>query len=134
MKYLIDTQILIWYQLSSDKLSKKSIDILLNPSNQIYVSQITLFELAVKQKIGKLPELDASVSQIVSLIRKDGFEILNIKEEHINSYSQIPLLAEHRDPFDRLILATALHEDMPLISADEKFKSYKAIIKLVENN
>ena len=61
MKYLIDTQILIWFQLSSDKLSKNSIALLLDPTNEIFVSQITLFELVIKQKIGKLPELDISI-------------------------------------------------------------------------
>ena len=50
MRYLIDTQILIWYQLSSDKLSKNSIDLLLDLKNEIFVSQITLFELTIKHK------------------------------------------------------------------------------------
>jgi PIN domain nuclease of toxin-antitoxin system len=134
MEFLIDTQILIWYQLDSGKLSKNSIDILLNLSNQIYVSQVTLFELAIKQKIGKLPELDISIGQLLSLINRDGFKILQIQDKHIAAYSEIPLLSNHRDPFDRLIIATAFHERMPLISADEKFKAYKDIINLLENN
>ena len=134
MKCLIDTQILIWYQLDSGRLSKNSIDILLNLSNQIYVSQVTIFELAIKQKVGKLPEFGISIDQLISLIKRDGFEILQIQGKHIVAYSEIPLLPNHRDPFDRLIIATALYEQMPLISADEKFKSYKGIIDLIENN
>ena len=133
MKYLIDTQILIWFQLSSDKLSKKSIDLLLDVSNEILVSQVTLFELAIKQKIGKLPELDVPIEQVIALIRKDNFKVLNIHDKHISAYSQIPLLSDHRDPFDRLILATAFSENISIISADEKFRAYESIIQLLAN-
>ena len=133
MRYLIDTQILIWYQLNSPQLSDKSKKILLNPSNEIFVSQITLMEIVIKSKAGKLPELDISIEQLVKLIEYDDFEILEIKNEHIGKYSDIPLIPEHRDPFDRLILATAFHENIPLISADEKFKYYQELIHLVEN-
>jgi PIN domain nuclease of toxin-antitoxin system len=70
MRCLIDTQILLWYQLDSGRLSKKSIDILINLSNQVYVSQVTLFELAIKQKIGKLPELGVSIEQLIKLLRR----------------------------------------------------------------
>jgi PIN domain nuclease of toxin-antitoxin system len=134
MRCLIDTQILLWYQLDSGRLSKKSIDILINLSNQVYVSQVTLFELAIKQKIGKLPELGVSIEQLIKLIKKDGFEILPIQDKHIDAYSEIPLLPNHRDPFDRLIIATAWYEQIPPISADEKFRSYNDMINLIENN
>lgn len=133
MRYLIDTQILIWYQLNSPRISPHVAAILLDLSNEIFVSQITLLEIAIKQKIGKLPELDVSIEEIVSVIKQDGFSVLNLETRHIANYDRIPLVHDHRDPFDRLILATALSENVSLISADEKFRSYQSIVHLIEN-
>jgi len=133
MKYLIDTQILIWFQLNSNNLSEVVRSILLDLKNEIFVSQVTLFELAIKQKIGKLPELDISIEQLVSLIEQDNFEILFIKNEHISGYNKLELIPDHRDPFDRLIIATAIEENIKVISSDEKFKNYHSLIHLIEN-
>jgi len=131
MKYLIDTQILIWAIVDPNRLSNKTLLIL--QQNIILVSQITLFEIAIKQGIRKLPELNIAMSTLINYIKEDNFEILNIKNEHISAYSQIPLISDHKDPFDRLILATAFSENIPIISADEKFKHYQSIVQLIEN-
>jgi PIN domain nuclease of toxin-antitoxin system len=100
----------------------------------IFVSQISLFEIAIKQKIGKLPELDLSINELVNLIERDDFNLLTLQTKHIEAYSQIPLLANHRDPFDRLLLATALSENMTLISADESFKFYEPQLSVYGND
>ncbi len=133
-KYLIDTQILIWYQLDSSKLSPKIYKQLTDMANTIVVSQVSLFEIAIKQKIGKLPKLTIPIDTLVKTIKEDDFSILGIKDEHIASYQHIPLFDNHRDPFDRLILATAYFEKMPIISSDEKFLLYRDIVPLIENH
>jgi PIN domain nuclease of toxin-antitoxin system len=56
-----------------------------------------------------------------------------IKNEHIDTYNLIDLVEDHRDPFDRLIIATAFNENISLISADEKFKNYQSQIQLIDN-
>ncbi|CAH0993956.1 hypothetical protein EMA8858_00061 [Emticicia aquatica] len=131
MDFIIDTQILIWSVISPNKLSSKVREILEN--NNIGVSQISLYEIAIKQKIGKLSELDLSMSDLINLILKDGFEILSLKNAHIEAYERIQLVDTHRDPFDRLLLATSLSENIPIISADEKFKEYSSQVQLIEN-
>lgn len=113
-RYLLDTQVLIWALASPSRLSVNTIDLLAN--NSIFVSHISLLEIAIKQRIGKLPELPISIRSVA----------------HINAYNGIPLHEEHRDPFDRLILATAYSEEMPVVSADRNFKIYKDVISLVE--
>lgn len=133
MNYLIDTQIFIWYQLNSEKLNSGIYALLKDMSNTVYISVISLFEIAIKQKIGKLPELDMSIISLRDLIIQDGFTMLDLKTEHISAYADIPLLTEHRDPFDRLLLATALYENIPLISADQNFTRYQPLINLVFN-
>jgi PIN domain nuclease of toxin-antitoxin system len=97
----------------------------------ILVSTISLFEIAVKQKIGKLPDFDLPISKLSELIVQDGFTLLDVGAAHIARYADVPLHAEHRDPFDRLLLATALNENTPLVSADQNFALYQSLIQIV---
>jgi len=131
MRYLIDTQILIWAMINPEKLSKQTIEILKN--NNIFISQISLFEIAIKQKIGKLPDFTLSINALVELMNQNSFHILPITTQHIETYHAIPLLENHRDPFDRLLLAIAMSENMPIISADANFVHYISHIQLIKN-
>lgn len=131
MRYLIDTQILIWAIINPEKLSSSTAGILQN--NEIFISQITFFEIAIKQKIGKLPAFCLPIETLYSRVDQDGFNVLLLETRHIAAYTAIPLLPDHRDPFDRLLLATALSEDCPIISADENFKRYSPHVQIVLN-
>ena len=130
MCYLLDTQIFIWTLISPEKLTPQNQLLLKN--NEIFVSQISLFEIAIKQKIGKLPELPLSIEELTEQIEQDNFNLLAITTHQLAAYNAIPLLEEHRDPFDRLLLAIALSENMPIISADNNFQYYKNI-QLIKN-
>ena len=132
-KYLIDTHIIIWALQNNDKLSQKVKAILEDETITILVSQVSLYEIAIKQKIGKLPEVIYSIKDLVVEIEAIDFKILPIKNEHIDAYHSIDLVEDHRDPFDRLIIATAFNEGIPVISADEKFKNYQSQIQLIDN-
>jgi len=105
VSYLIDTQILIWTLVTPNKLAQQIKNALENEA--IFISQVSFFEIAIMQKLGKLPEFDLSIDQLTSFIERDGFNLLGIQNRHIDAYAEIPLLANHRDPFDRLLLATA---------------------------
>jgi len=132
-RYLIDTHILIWAILGDTKLSPKIEAILKDMDNEIFVSQVSLFEISIKQKLKKLPNFNISISDLVEIIQEINFQLLPINNEHINAYNLIELVEAHRDPFDRLIIATAFQEQMPLISADEKFTHYQEQIQLIDN-
>lgn len=129
-RYLLDTQILIWALTNPTKLSADTINLL--SSNAIYVSQISFFEIAIKQKIGKLPELPVSIVELEEVILRDGFGLLPITTSHIAAYDTILLHEQHRDPFDRLILATAYAEKIPVISADRNFQYYQDLVSVIE--
>lgn len=129
-QYLLDTQVLIWALTSPSRLSANILKLL--AGNMIFVSHVSLLEIAIKQKIGKLPELLIRIDELEKVIVADGFGLIPISTSHINSYNAIPLHEAHRDPFDRLIVATAYFEKMPIISADLNFKIYKDIITLLE--
>jgi len=74
------------------------------------------------------------MGSLAELILRDDFELLPIQTKHIEAYSFIPLLPEHRDPFDRLLWATAISENMSIISADVHFKSYATLLQLISNS
>lgn len=93
--------------------------------------KISFFEIAIKLKIGKLPAFSVTTDQLIEQTIRDGIRIIQLSDQHITTYDQIPLYADHRDPFDRLILATALAEQMPLISADEKFSRYRDVVEVI---
>jgi PIN domain nuclease of toxin-antitoxin system len=66
-------------------------------------------------------------------IEQDNFTILSINTNHLEAYNIVPLLANHRDPFDRLLLATAISENIPIISSDENFVYYQEQVQLIKN-
>ena len=129
--FLVDTQIFVWSISDTKRISKAVKSILVN--NEIYLSQLSFYEIAIKQQINKLPDLPLHVKQIRETAIKDGFKILEISGKHIDSYTSIPLIPNHRDPFDRLLIATAVAENMFLISADPKFRLYTPALQLIEN-
>lgn len=118
MKYLLDTNILLW-SLNGDKRLKESIQrIIKNPANIIFISVVSAWEISIKRKIGKLH----LKRNIMTYFKQSDFEILNINLDHILMLDNLPLY--HRDPFDRLLIAQAKTENLILITSDSKFKKY----------
>ncbi|MCA0229981.1 MAG: type II toxin-antitoxin system VapC family toxin [Bacteroidetes bacterium] len=131
MDILIDTHILIWFQENNELLERRRMSLLIDPANQIFVSQVSLMELAIKYKLNKLPGFIVGLPTIVRQIVIDGFTILPIREAHLLNYQQIPLFEDHRDPFDRFLVATAISESMVFMTADRKFEYYNGMIEIV---
>ena len=132
MKYLIDTQIIIWILEDNRKLTSKIREIMRDKNNSFWLSKISLLEVGIKLKLGKLPDFIVSMEEFIKKINQSGVKIMQIEDNHIAAYQVLPLLDEHRDPFDRYILATSLSENIPIISSDEKFKMYIPLINLIE--
>lgn len=130
-KYLLDTHALIWLETNNSQVPSSIIDIVLDDRNFKYFSQITLYEIAIKQKLGKLPLLGLSLEDFYNRTLESGFEFLPLTNQHIYAYNEIPLKDNHRDPFDRLLLATALHEKATILSGDEKLKQYNGVVNVL---
>lgn len=130
-RLLIDTQIMIWALTRPEKLSTNASHHLQN--DEVFVSQISLFEIAIKQKIGKLPEFNLPIPTLTYRLEQDGFNLLSLESQHISAYEAIPLFQNHRDPFDRILLATSLSENMPILSSDENFKLYSPQVRIITN-
>ena len=127
--FLVDTHCLIWFQENNSRLPKKIKELMEDKSNSIYLSQINLFEIAIKQKIGKHISGKADAREVYDAAILDDFIFLAINNHHIYSYQRIPLLEEHRDPFDRLLIATAYEENLIILTNDDKFLLYPDMVK-----
>ena len=127
MRVLIDTHILLWFVNNDPKLNPKT-KALLQSDIDVAVSIASLWEIAIKLSIGKLT-LPASIDEIFpQQLSLNQIELWPIEVRHLKAVSTLPF--HHRDPFDRLIIAQALVEDVGLVSVDKAFTLYD--IELVE--
>ncbi len=88
-------------------------------------------EITIKQTVNRLPTFPVLTEELIDKAEADGFDLVSVSLSHIAAYRRIPFFDDHRDPFDRLILATALAEQMSIISADEKFSRYRDVIDII---
>ena len=130
MGYLLDTHTLLWFLEDDWRLSKLAAATIGNPSNRIFVSDISFFEMAIKIALNKL-QIARPLASFIDRTISEDFQILPIRHDHIVTYQHVTLNAMHRDPFDRMLIATALHEGLDIITLDEKFEKYQDVVKIV---
>ena len=120
--YLLDTHTAMWFFNGDIKLSKTANDIIYDFSNQIYMSIASAWEVAIKLSIGKL-DIKNNSADFLHDAENNQIIILPIKPAYLTVLETLPFI--HRDPFDRLLISTALAEEMTLITDDENIKRYE---------
>ncbi|MDR1558213.1 MAG: type II toxin-antitoxin system VapC family toxin [Clostridiales bacterium] len=120
MRYLIDTHVALWI-LKGEPISDKAMAIVEDVTAEVFVSIASAWEIAIKIGLGKL-KYDDGVSAFFDDVKLNDFRILSVEEAHIEQIEALEY--HHRDPFDRLLIATAIAEDMTFISADENVPKY----------
>lgn len=130
MQILLDTHALIWFLENNLLLSKKAKSIIENPDNEIFVSIVSFYEMSIKLTIGKLTLPDSLEDTITKAIN-NNIQIFELNRHHVVQYEEIPLLSDHKDPFDRMIIATAMHEHLDIISIDENFVKYQSLVNII---
>ena len=123
MHLLLDTHILLWSVFEPEKLSLAAKEAIEEMHNVVCISMTSVWEIAIKQSIGRLSIPDAFFEVIY---KNSGFELLNISPQHIDHYRLLPL--HHRDPFDRMLIAQAQTEQLTLVTCDEKILQYDVSI------
>ncbi len=113
---LIDTHILIWWLIEPKKLKQKHLEIIQNEQSNIFVSLVSFWEISLKVKKGKLIFND----EFENILIENSFQLLPISLQHLKILQEIEYI--HQDPFDMLILAQAINDNLELISYDEKFE------------
>lgn len=122
MKYLLDTHALLWAAYRKDLLSAAARKILGGSRMELFVSAATAWEIATKYRIGKLPEAEILANHFVPSVSNAGYLLLPISVEHALRAGHFR--DSHKDPFDRMLAAQAIHEDMPILSSDEQLDSF----------
>ncbi|WP_316770502.1 type II toxin-antitoxin system VapC family toxin [Pedobacter frigiditerrae] len=121
MSYLLDTHTFIWFINGDSSLPKKVIDEIKDLNNQCFISIASIWEIAIKSKLNKLSLL-SEFDKIFEFLDQNQIEILPISFNHILSLNQLEF--HHRDPFDRILIAQAITEELVLLSKDKNFILY----------
>jgi PIN domain nuclease of toxin-antitoxin system len=121
---LLDTHALLWYALDDQNLSSTAKSLIVNPANDIWMSPVSFWEMAIKISIGKL-KLHRPFSDFIDVCTNQyKFRLLPILPAHANELITLAFPPNHKDPFDRLLVAQAIVERMDLISNDHALDAY----------
>lgn len=123
MRLLLDTHAFLWWAFADRKLSRHAVAAIgEEDTNQVLVSAASAWEIAVKHRIGKLPNAQAIARDIAGAIAAEGFNELAVSVQHAERAGSLP--GHHRDPFDRMLIAQAISEDLTLVSNERAFDAY----------
>ena len=122
MRLLLDTHTALWFFEDDDRLSRTACSAILEPTNEKFVSIASAWELAIKISLGKLT-FEGGAVHFLETAEDNGFAVLPILPEYIRRLEGLPYL--HRDPFDRMLIATAMTEGMSLLTADQNIRQYE---------
>ena len=123
MKILLDTHIFLWALNEPNRLGEKTKSLLKNRDNRLYFSAASSWEISIKAGLGKLPLPEPPDKYISSRMASLKIVPLDVKHYHTFTVHKLPFY--HKDPFDRLLIATAIAENINLMSADKKFCNYE---------
>ncbi len=124
MRLLLDTHLLLWWLEDSPSLSAQAREVIGNSENTVFVSAVSLWEIRLKQSLGKLRLPDDFMERLAA----ESFESLPLAGSQTRQVSLLPWL--HRDPFDRMLVAQAQVEKLVLLTADEALAAYGDCVRL----
>ena len=119
---LLDTHALVWYVDDAPQMPAAT-KAYLDDQPELWVSMASFWELATLTNVGRIA-LEPDLGAWFTAVRNGRFRLLDIREAHLLVYASLPQVKDHRDPFDRLLIAQALAENLPFVSRDAKFASY----------
>lgn len=122
MKVLLDTCAFLWLVTDNPQASALAKDIFLNNDNELLLSAVTGFEIAVKYSLGKLHLVEPPTEFVNNRVKANVLTELPVSMAHALALEHMPL--HHKDPFDRLLVAQAIIERIPLLSADQQLSAY----------
>lgn len=124
MKALLDTHALLWWLTHDNRLSGQALAVIKNPRNTVWVSPASGWELATKLRLGKLPGAERVLPKLPALVEESRLRVLPITLIHALKAGSLD--HRHRDPFDRMLVAQAVVEDMMLVTSDPACKELGA--------
>ena len=125
MHILLDTHIYLWWLNNDKRLSKKARAMIID-ADVVFISSITIWEVAIKMQLGKL---DASINALIKAIETEGFLELPVTAKHAEKIVELP--PYHKDPFDRMLVAQCICEPLRLLTSDNVLQQYSELVDLV---
>ena len=122
MRVLLDSQTILWATLADDRLPPAVMELIEDRSNVMVVSVATTWELTIKAMAGRLRLPEPAETYFDGLIRDFGYDLLPVHHRHVAALPELPPV--HGDPFDRMLVAQALVEDLDLVTGDERIRRY----------
>lgn len=122
MRALLDTHALLWWLSDHPALTRAARKAISDTRNTLLVSAASAWEISTKVRLGKLPTAADLVADFVGFVEREGFELLSISGEHGVRAGLLP--GPHRDPFDRMLIAQAQAENIPIVTNEAIFESY----------
>jgi PIN domain nuclease of toxin-antitoxin system len=122
LRVLLDTHTLIWWMTTDPHLSKSARDLIEEKSNTSLVSAVSAWEIATKVRLGRLPAVADLVQDFVADLAQERIDILAVTADHGIRAGLLP--GPHQDPFDRMLIAQALAENIPIVSNDRALDGY----------
>jgi PIN domain nuclease of toxin-antitoxin system len=119
---LIDTHIFLWSQFDPAKLSRELLALRSSPDVRWHLSQVSIWEIQIKFDLGKLPLPEAPWKLLPRLIAESGFAYRTLQNDAIFMLGKLPSV--HRDPFDRMLIATAIVNGWEVVTNDDRFEAY----------
>ena len=122
--FLLDTHTFIWWADEPEKLSRAALSVSEDENNRLFLSDVSVWEIQIKVQLGKI-KLKLPLPDLIESQQSDnGLEILRITTEHILALDGLPF--HHKDPFDRLLIAQSIIEDLTIVTIDLEFSTYPA--------
>lgn len=124
MRVLLDTHAYLWFLAGDERLRLRGRDLITDPAPDLLFSVASLWEIAIKHSLGKLPLSQPFADTFPSVLDRDRVQVLPIEARHLARLVELP--HHHRDPFDRLIVAQVIAEGVPVLTRDGAFAAYPA--------
>jgi PIN domain nuclease of toxin-antitoxin system len=123
VRVLLDTQVWLWMLAAPERLSKRSRALVISAEHELVLSATSAWEIAIKHALGRLTLPEPPVEYISRLMTSTGITPLPVYHRHALHVATLP--AHHTDPFDRLLIAQAQLEELPILTSDRIFRKYK---------
>lgn len=127
MKLLLDTHCWLWWLSEPQKLTPSMQQAIANPENELFLSVASIWEIAIKVAIGKLTIPQPIARLVAQQLPIDGINTLDLRTIHALKIEELPV--HHQDPFDRILIAQAICENLTIITRDRKFAAYPVSLK-----
>lgn len=128
MRLLLDTHLILWWEAGHPALPSQARALIENNDQGVFASRASLWEMAIKASLGRLR---VDLGKFVENTEKHGFRWLDITNQHLFAVAALPVFEDHKDPFDRLLVAQSMTEPLVLLTVDAKLGRYGPSVRVV---